>query len=999
MHATLLRIAVLVAAVCWSGQAAAGTISVAWNPVTQANLAGYRIYSGTSPGVYTDEQDVELVPSATLVHLANCARYYVAVKAIGAGGELSESFSNEISGYPRPLLSAATPSAVERGMRATIVFTGANFMLGATLRFDDANITVHSASVDSCNQISATITVGAAAEIGSVRVEVTNTDQTFGLSKGVLTVLPVAPPRVFSIVPPSDAGNVSVSVRPVVIFSRPMDPATFTPATVSLLDIAGNSLAQAAGSPVLSADGKTAIIVPAGDLAYESGHRIRVLGGAPGVRDRTGAVLTSDFVQIPGFTTERSAVAFPTVASVTPASLSTGVSVDVHPAVTFSEVMDPSTLTTVNVSLLDIDGDAVPQAAGSPAVSADRRTAIIVPAEPLAHASVYRIRVRGADSGVRDRDGNALSSTFVQTPGFVTAVAGAAPPSVLAVSPADSTQRVPVSVRPVVSFSEPMQASTITSATVMLVNSSGSAVSQTAGSPALSADGLTATIVPASPLGSSGVYRVRVIGGASGVRDLANEPMAVTFAQSVGFTTMADTAGPPRVTGVVPPSLATGVERDVRPIVAFSEPVSSATVTPATVLLLDPSGRAMAQAAGSPVLSPDGASATIVPAAALAFSTNYKVRVLGGSTGVKDLAGEGLPGTYTQASGFTTLADEVSPVVEAMTVAPQSTTAEIAWSTDEPAASRVFYRKEAAVTYQRPVEAPALVTSHAVRLVGLTPSSRYSFYVESADTVGNLTSSPEGFFTTSTSPYDYLVVEAEGGRLSTPVRNAPGGDAFQGAWIETPAFTPTGKATAPSGKSELSFFVPQTGSWFVWLRLYGGSAVSDSWFESVDGATRRAVAPPATGSWEWMPARAYELTAGLHVLELGGFDALARADRVIITNDPAFVATEQPDLDIVPPDPPSGLTASPGDGRATLAWVIPPSGAARVVIRYRTDGQYPASPADGFPAGSVSAGAGSPASFPHTGLTNGTTYRYSVFSIDDSGNASPAAQTQATPTP
>jgi len=46
--------------------AAAGTISVAWDPVSDPDLAGYRLYWGNSARNYTQQQDVGLVTSATL---------------------------------------------------------------------------------------------------------------------------------------------------------------------------------------------------------------------------------------------------------------------------------------------------------------------------------------------------------------------------------------------------------------------------------------------------------------------------------------------------------------------------------------------------------------------------------------------------------------------------------------------------------------------------------------------------------------------------------------------------------------------------------------------------------------------------------------------------------------------------------------------------------------------------------------------------------------------
>ena len=40
---------------------------------------------------------------------------------------------------------------------------------------------------------------------------------------------------------------------------------------------------------------------------------------------------------------------------------------------------------------------------------------------------------------------------------------------------------------------------------------------------------------------------------------------------------------------------------------------------------------------------------------------------------------------------------------------------------------------------------------------------------------------------------------------------------------------------------------------------------------------------------------------------------------------------------------------------------------------------------------------GSAGNFTHTGLTNGLTYHYSAFAVDESGNAAPAATASAIP--
>jgi len=133
-------------------------------------------------------------------------------------------------------------------------------------------------------------------------------------------------------------------------------------------------------------------------------------------------------------------------------------------------------------------------------------------------------------------------------------------------------------------------------------------------------------------------------------------------------------------------------------------------------------------------------------------------------------------------------------------------------------------------------------------------------------------------------------------------------------------------------------------------------------------------------------------------MELGGREAQARADRVLITNDPTFVPTESPLDDLTPPTAPTGLAAATGDGTVNLTWTNPVSADVETaVVRYRTDGRFPQNPADGFPVSAPPATAGSAGSATHTGLVNGTTVHYSVFAIDTAGNASTAAQLQATP--
>ena len=92
-----------------------------------------------------------------------------------------------------------------------------------------------------------------------------------------------------------------------------------------------------------------------------------------------------------------------------------------------------------------------------------------------------------------------------------------------------------------------------------------------------------------------------------------------------------------------------------------------------------------------------------------------------------------------------------------------------------------------------------------------------------------------------------------------------------------------------------------------------------------------------------------------------------------------------------------------GPGRVALSWTNPSdSDFAGVMIRYRTDGTYPASKTDGTPVpndngGKINGQPGTSGNFVHIGLDPNKTYYYSAFSYDTAGNYSHTAHASATP--
>ncbi|MFH1681162.1 MAG: fibronectin type III domain-containing protein, partial [Candidatus Eisenbacteria bacterium] len=92
--------------------------------------------------------------------------------------------------------------------------------------------------------------------------------------------------------------------------------------------------------------------------------------------------------------------------------------------------------------------------------------------------------------------------------------------------------------------------------------------------------------------------------------------------------------------------------------------------------------------------------------------------------------------------------DVVPPVILDIAVAALSdTSAEIEWTTDEPADGRVEYGASSSYDRSTPVDT-SRSTLHRARIGGLLPATAYHFRVLSADRAGNLALSSDGQFTT-----------------------------------------------------------------------------------------------------------------------------------------------------------------------------------------------------------------------------------------------------------
>ena len=180
--ASLLFAAGLTSAITTS--AMAGEINLAWDATPGAT--SYRVYYGTSPGVYSASITTSSA-SAKISGLQDCTPHYVAVKALNSAGE-SAIFSNEVSGWPRPLITSSSPATAMQGRQAVLDLVGNNFQPGAIVELaGDTNVALGTVSVLSCTHIQVLTTVEPTAanvrpaQIGRRDVIVSNPDDVYGL--------------------------------------------------------------------------------------------------------------------------------------------------------------------------------------------------------------------------------------------------------------------------------------------------------------------------------------------------------------------------------------------------------------------------------------------------------------------------------------------------------------------------------------------------------------------------------------------------------------------------------------------------------------------------------------------------------------------------------------------------------------------------------------------------------------------------------------------------
>ena len=616
----------------WTEVPINGRVSIRFNePIAQPSTLGAELKLGATPvtvqRVLSEGNRVlTLIPFVTLTPLGT---YTVEVAGIEdlAGNELATpsvvTFTTETGAdLIRPLIALRDPAAGDVG-------TNASVRLRFSERVDAATVTTSSLTVANNftgAAIPGTVTLDAEARLATwspigqlpastlLRFQATSditdlTGQTLSFLSFTFRTLPgpdTTAPTVATLSPPNGASGVPVNARIVALMSE--IPAATTAGPDAIVVRAGAAVVP--GTIGFSSDRFSVIFTPAVPLSPSTSYTVEIGNFSDSSGNQVVPLSAS-------FTTGVSAVAdttVPTVVSVVPTNNASGVSVATVITWTFSEPIDPSTVHTSSMSVT-VDGFSG-ALAGTYSVAGNVVT--FTPSVPLPGNS--RVRPTVNSNWVTDFAGNI--APFSQTSFLTAATADTVPPQVIAVTPSDGSTDVGPNAPVVITFSEPLNVSTVNSNNFgLLANGDPIGLSFIT-----SVDNRTVTLPTNLPANT--VITVVVT---AGVRDLSGNTLVPFVSQ---FTTAPSfDASRPSVVSQRPGSGATGVPRAQSVVLYSNEPLDPATVPGA--LEVAENGVLVP---GTVVVSATGRAIEFQPSAPFAHSALVQIYLTPGAT---DLAGNG----------------------------------------------------------------------------------------------------------------------------------------------------------------------------------------------------------------------------------------------------------------------------------------------------------------------------------------------------------------------
>ncbi len=303
-------------------------------------------------------------------------------------------------------------------------------------------------------------------------------------------------PTVLTVSPADATTNAGAATTITVTFSEPVDPSTVNASTF-IVGVSGT----------ITYSGNTATFTPSAPLPPNT---IITPVISAGVRDLAGNTMTAPYYW--SFVTGAYDATPPTILSTSPAPYASAVVTSSTVSATFSEAMNPTTVTGAEFTVMN----GTTPVAGT--VTYTGMTATFTPAAALAYSTTYIAKIT---TGVKDTAGNAMNWDYSWS--FTTAAPDITPPTISSTSPADLAPAVVANSTVSATFNEAMDPATVTGAEFTVMNGT----TPVAGTVTYS--GTTATFTPATQLSPQTLYTATIT---TGVKDLAGNAMALPYTWS-----------------------------------------------------------------------------------------------------------------------------------------------------------------------------------------------------------------------------------------------------------------------------------------------------------------------------------------------------------------------------------------------------------------------------------------------------------------------------------
>jgi Ice-binding-like/Bacterial Ig-like domain len=341
-------------------------------------------------------------------------------------------------------------------------------------------------------------------------------------------------PAVLPTDPLNGAINVAINQKITATFSEAMTSATVVAPGTFAVAVAGVDGVVVPGTVTYVPATNTATFAPTANLLPSIQYTATMTTSA---RSVAGNTLASNFVW--SFATGKTPdTTPPTITATIPVSAAIAVPTNQKVAATFSEAMDPATITAPGTFALVVAGAG---GAGVPGtVSYAGLVATFTPTANLAASTQFTATITNA---AKDLAGNALIAGAVPNPwNFTTGAApDTTPPTITLTSPANSEINVLLNKAVSATFSEAMDPVTITAPGTFTLAVSGVGGAAVAGNITYDSINQIATFTPAANLTASTQYTAEVTNAA---KDLAGNALAAgSIANPWTFTTGAS-SGP-----------------------------------------------------------------------------------------------------------------------------------------------------------------------------------------------------------------------------------------------------------------------------------------------------------------------------------------------------------------------------------------------------------------------------------------------------------------------